>query len=505
MLIAFAPKPGRTQSMGTAASSALRTDSAAGGPAYGSLEGLGGPRKLKKKPVLVLDADELEKAHAMFHEASAELLGEDVERAPRPAAILGLAPMVDDDPEEMGADDDVEDGAADDMPTPEDVLAMTSRKTSAPKQDALGAVLGDEKDESLDSLADMGSMGGMISPSIGGSIEDDIDLETRIFPSLPVQPELAEENEQPAPIAPVEQAAPAPEPEPQPIASEAAEPEITEPEVPDFAADMATVPHWDDEIAPEADETGAEPVHSAEPEGPQSAPTDPIDSWTVTPIQQSVSIDPATHFPFAPTHTPEPEPEPEPQWEAEPTSEMEPLPEAAPEPSFETEPEPEPKQHSEAAFLPELPPEPEPDLPPAPGFDLSRTTETQPSEPRPDQLGDAIWDEYDPDAEAAANADVSPETAKRPMANMGPDDSHFGDSDYTVTQEDHVDGYAFMRDQRSRRSAVMAAQEGRQSGLRAKLLREAEEKAAKAENSQGSRSLFAGLWNWLSSLFQRRG
>ena len=63
--------------MGNATSSALRADETVtparmadnDGPAFGSLANLGGPRKFKKKPVLVLDPEELEKAHMMFQEA----------------------------------------------------------------------------------------------------------------------------------------------------------------------------------------------------------------------------------------------------------------------------------------------------------------------------------------------------------------------------------------------------------------------------------------------------
>ena len=116
--------------MGSAASSALRIDETA----YGSLEGLGsglgGVRKFKKQPVLVLDPEELAQAHAAFHEASAEQLGETVERAPKPAMILGLAPMDDDDLEEMGEADDVGEDADTGQPSAEAVLSLTRRKST---------------------------------------------------------------------------------------------------------------------------------------------------------------------------------------------------------------------------------------------------------------------------------------------------------------------------------------------------------------------------------------
>lgn len=73
---------------------------------YGSLMGMGAPRK-KKKPVLVLDADELAKAHlemaaggAQIMEEAADHMGE--ERVRRPASLLGLAPM---GAEDIGTED----------------------------------------------------------------------------------------------------------------------------------------------------------------------------------------------------------------------------------------------------------------------------------------------------------------------------------------------------------------------------------------------------------------
>ena len=87
--------------MGYASSNAVRRDDA-----YGSLGGSfgGTERKLKKKPVLVLDPDELAKAHQLFQIGAAEQLGEfdPKARAFRPAAalfspILGAVPRYDQD------------------------------------------------------------------------------------------------------------------------------------------------------------------------------------------------------------------------------------------------------------------------------------------------------------------------------------------------------------------------------------------------------------------------
>ena len=87
--------------MGLASSNAVRRDDA-----YGSLGGsFGGvERKLKKKPVLVLDPEELAKAHQLFQIGAAEQLGEfdPKDRVFRPAAALfspnlSLAPRYDQD------------------------------------------------------------------------------------------------------------------------------------------------------------------------------------------------------------------------------------------------------------------------------------------------------------------------------------------------------------------------------------------------------------------------
>lgn len=63
---------------------------------YGSLAALG-PRKMKKKPVLVLDEQELARAHMAIAMGGAEIMeSADMEPAPRvpqPATMLGLAPM----------------------------------------------------------------------------------------------------------------------------------------------------------------------------------------------------------------------------------------------------------------------------------------------------------------------------------------------------------------------------------------------------------------------------
>lgn len=82
---------------------------------YGSLMGMGAPRK-KKKPVLVLDAEELDKAHAAIAMGGAQIMEEAgdteiPEREAAPVSLLGLAPM--------GADDSADDDAVSYPPIPD--------------------------------------------------------------------------------------------------------------------------------------------------------------------------------------------------------------------------------------------------------------------------------------------------------------------------------------------------------------------------------------------------
>jgi hypothetical protein len=80
--------------MGFASSSAVRVDQAYGSLGGGAYRGMGGGRPLKKKPVLVLDADELAKAHQLFQVGAAEALGEFDPRARvhRPASAIFSGP-----------------------------------------------------------------------------------------------------------------------------------------------------------------------------------------------------------------------------------------------------------------------------------------------------------------------------------------------------------------------------------------------------------------------------
>ena len=118
--------------MGSTSSSALRDEAA-----FGSLASMGA-RKLKKKPVLVLDPEELAQAHLLFQQGAAEQLGEfEPENRPRATvSLFGLAPMSEDDGEDMFAlsplnDDDEDDFEEAEAPAPDKVLSLT--RTSAPR------------------------------------------------------------------------------------------------------------------------------------------------------------------------------------------------------------------------------------------------------------------------------------------------------------------------------------------------------------------------------------
>lgn len=90
---------------------------------YGSLMGTGGPKK-KKKPVLVLDADELEQAHLAIamggqHIMEADDEPEAMERIRMPSSMLGLAPMgsvADDDEDDYALSEEDMDSFADQEP-----------------------------------------------------------------------------------------------------------------------------------------------------------------------------------------------------------------------------------------------------------------------------------------------------------------------------------------------------------------------------------------------------
>lgn len=130
--------------MGLASSSAVRVDHS-----YGSLGGAfgGTGRVLKKKPVLVLDPEELAKAHQLFQIGAAEQLGDfdPKDRVHRPAAalfspILGAATFHDDEDDDYTAPADLafvdlsdDEEAEDDLPPIDldSLLALTRAEQEA--------------------------------------------------------------------------------------------------------------------------------------------------------------------------------------------------------------------------------------------------------------------------------------------------------------------------------------------------------------------------------------
>ncbi|KLI63149.1 hypothetical protein [Aurantiacibacter marinus] len=475
--------------MGTAASSALRTDIASDGPAYGSLEAMaGGMRKLKKKPVLVLDPEELAQAHAMFHEASAELLGEDVERAPRPVAILGLAPMDDDeDADEMDQADEAE--AEADLPAPEAVLSLTRKKTALPPLDDFAAEdPAADQDESLPAMDDV---------PIAAPIEDGLDLATRIFPSLPLRPLEQDEDDIEDDVevgdsasdkfAGPEKPVAMPENVPELPRSLASEPE-PEPESsteePDLTAEKAIVPDQFTEMP-------------AAPAAPVSKPpqgTVPRDEFTFTPAPSS-----------RPAITPAPAPVPAAGHQTEVT--QRPAPAALHAPVH--------AQAPDAAPIPSGSPDSENALRPARFDELNPTKDYETPEEvydldnwlaEPQSKAAAVIPEtslqQEPEAEAQATAKSHDIATVESVAVEDTSEAEAAPAaDETLTGDDQIDGYAFMRDPRSRRSAIASAQQGRQSALRAKLLRDAEEDAAKAQQKDASGSDLMAFWSWIKGFF----
>ena len=177
--------------MAPASSSAMRDETAFNDAAYGSLSGLGGPKVFKKKPVLVLDPEELEAAHALFHEGAATLVSDEVEQAPRPARVLGLAPMDDHDDEAddtVDPDDIVDEDAEEEDDTPIDaaaVLSLTrSRSTAYTMEEYFGEDELAEEAEFSPAAYDPDAL-----PQPDDAIDDGLDLSKRIFPKLPIQSE----------------------------------------------------------------------------------------------------------------------------------------------------------------------------------------------------------------------------------------------------------------------------------------------------------------------------
>ncbi|MEL1249938.1 hypothetical protein [Aurantiacibacter gilvus] len=586
--------------MGTPASSALRADNApnaaalsgSGGDGFGSLTGLGGPKKFKKKPVLVLDPEELERAHMLFQEASAELLGEEAERAPKPPApALGLAPMNDRDstPEDMGLSDDDQDGGDDEaIPSAEDLLKMTSSRR-----------VEDEEEQEYAMRA----------------LEEGFDEEHRIFPTLPVLPAEEIAYEEAADLGsfqtPADDTAELPETELPGVPVEAAynpasgNPPPGEPSFKLSPLSVGETGHEDEEEEgeaetsnrfaalspqirrktpirpPEAVEAAEAPAPEAWPEPlpaseaaaepepvPEPAPTpepEPLpeqlesDPWSneTAPVPEDVAPLPAAEpeEQAAPELDPEPETKPETTVAFEPTPRIEnPRIENAPEdlPASrhvgpfehqraerhveEHEPmseEPAPVPGFEAAPLPpaqsapeerdELPPvvqeaaeppqaeaplgEPEQIEPPQAEVPLEKPEQIEP--PRPFVADDGPrWqpESYDAPQDVAQPVEEMPEMAEAPETGFDPEEENFDEHDeasgnYTLIEDEPVDGYAFMQASSPRGRAIRVAAPGEANSLRARLIRERGELQAEAERAAASRSIVMRFWNWLRGLF----
>ncbi|MCB2067925.1 MAG: hypothetical protein KDE15_14945 [Erythrobacter sp.] len=485
--------------MGPASSSALRTPNGAspaaangsGEDAYGSLSALGGPKKFKKKPVLVLDPEELERAHLMFQEASAELLGEEVERPVRPAGILGLAAMDDEDatPEDMGESD--EPAAAeddDDLPSADDVLRMTIPRApveSDPDEDAFIS-------QHLESL----------------------DVEHRIFPSLPMKSEAELEAEEEAERAAVRAAAASGEDE--------AHHNYALPEE-DF--DQA---EWDEGEEDEAEDSAV--TASLPPLGMTPTPRAPAAPPAVSepkPVSNEPAKVPSAYVPQIPPRlhiededgdTDDYLPLPEFSWRQKPAPEPEPQTQALPEP--EPEPELEPEVDAAPVAIPVAPVEPQaaPTFQATPTFDdwadfddfhESDDPALLEPEPEPESMTLREWAEPEPDwhdhAEpgfaAFATDDYAPEP--EPAAETveaGEPAYQEADGSWTAIEDEPVDGYAFMYANNPRARTLHALAEGEANSLRARLLREREEAKVQAEQRR-SGSILLRFWMWLRSLF----
>ena len=396
------------------------------GPAFGSLANLGGPRKFKKKPVLVLDPEELEKAHMMFQEASAEMLGEQMERPERPKAVLGLAPIDDEEaaPEDMGESDDTEAGDDNDaIPSAEEVLRMTAAR------EPVDAGLAPEMQASEDDF-------------IAQQLES-LDVDHRIFPSLP----LRSEEE----IAAEEEA--------ERIAMEAR---------------AASTEHLDDATLSKASIEIAYDPGAVESQDLEPAPH--LGAFPVNPLPEPEveSVEPAMIEPDA---LPEPEPSSDLLGQnAISTSVFGDKPFL----DFPTQP-----LRFEAEVGPVEARQPDP----APLNDEG----AQPPMP--------VAFDADDDWEENAPLGLEPEIEESPATDAAAGNTDNQSGNYTDIEDEPVDGYAFMYAHNPRGRTLQALADGESNSLRAKLLQERAD--AVAEQDDASRpSVFSRLATWLRGLFR---
>lgn len=506
--------------MGNATSSAMRADDpvtpahAAGddGPAFGSLANLGGPRKFKKKPVLVLDPEELEKAHMMFQDASAEMLGEEIQRPERPSSILGLAPMDDEDstPEDMGAPDEGDDADESDVPSAEDLLRLAAERPALGEDDeaAIAAQLegldfdhrifpnlplkSEEEIAAEEEAERARAEAEAEEPADDSSLPVDLDPDEGALPPVDMDGYGIEPNVEPAGHAedidddgmPILPADPQPEVE--------AESELLEASL---LPEEAVAEEEKDSEPPEESETLAQPARFEE-------------------VQRNAPLfgdAPFLEFPAGPINWRPAETQPESEA-ADFPSEFEPdeaefpaisqdcapylsEPDTAGEPEPETEALPEPEAEAEPEEL--LPIEVEPETRPETEFHAFESTEPGDSSDRFEWELEEVRDEGEP---VSAERDTQPETVNA-LDGYDEDESEEAQDahgQYTEIEDDPVDGYAFMYAANPRARTLHALAEGESNSLRARLIREREQ----AEAESASRpSLLAKLSGWLRGLF----
>lgn len=423
--------------MGNATSSALRADDpvtpapagSGDGPAFGSLANLGGPRKFKKKPVLVLDPEELEKAHMMFQEASAEMLGEEAPRPERGATLLGLAPMDDEDaePEDMGESDDADAGDdSEHIPTAEEVLRMTESR--APIDPAMEEAQDEYIAQQLESL----------------------DVDHRIFPSLPLKSEEEIAAEEEAEMAAIEARA---------IGEDA----LAETRLPDSETELSYEPS-EEPTAPVAQAFPVNPLPEPEAEVEELPEAEPAPApLAQAPTGSAVFGDePFLDFPTQPLQfAMEEEIAAEPEAiEAEHELEV-----------YEDEPA------AEETFEASLP------------LELEFDDEWEEEEPLP------LENEYVEEPENACEPENAYEAESAYEPEAEPDGS------YTEVDDEPVDGYAFMYAANPRGRTLHALAEGESNSLRAKLLKEREDAAIEVEEAERSPSVISRFFGWLRGLF----
>ncbi len=491
--------------MGNATSSALRADdpvtsapaTGADGPAFGSLSTLGGPRKFKKKPVLVLDPEELEKAHMLFQDASAELLGEDVERPERPAPLLGLAPMALDDSEADDVDpsDDADDIEEDDLPSAEDVLRMTASRPAA-----------EEADEA----------------AIAEHLER-LDFDRRIFPSLPLKSEdqiAAEEEAERLAAGKL--------------------PALDDEALDDVTLDDPTLGDEGDEDtpadAPLDDVWETDPVAESEDEDPapridvtQEPAADsqyiyipPFDEIRARPlfeddVPERPAANIATGFPVNPLPEPEAEVESplpvaddaEADWAEADWAEddLPPEPEEAPEPLASAK-----AIFGDAPFL-DFPSQPIVWVPASEGAQEAEPIADEPEAELPPATLDAdtpdAFEEpsnrfewaYEDDEEEPDNFQQrEPDEAYEDQSEPEPELEQEGESNFTEVDDDQVDGYAFMYAHNPRGRTIHALADGESNSLRAKLIKEREDALADQDADAGNPSVWDRFTGWLRGL-----